>query len=77
MHNEFTYILEAPTDDDPWYIAYCAEVPEANGQGKTEDEAIASLQSCIQLILQHRREQGLRGVPETARRGVVTIDEAA
>ena len=28
MHNEFTAIIEK---DEEWYIAYCAEIPGANG----------------------------------------------
>jgi len=32
MRNEFTAIVE---QDGPWYIAYCAEVPGANGQGSS------------------------------------------
>jgi len=32
MRNEFTAIVE---QDGPWFIAYCAEVPGANGQGRT------------------------------------------
>jgi len=32
MHNEFTAIIER---DDDWFIAYCPEMPGANGQGKT------------------------------------------
>jgi len=35
MHNEFTAIIEK---DEGWYIAYCPEIPGANGQGKTLDE---------------------------------------
>jgi hypothetical protein len=35
MRNEFTAIVE---QDGPWYVAYCAEVPGANGQGKTPDK---------------------------------------
>jgi len=31
MHNEFTAIIEK---DEGWYIAYCPEIPGANGQGK-------------------------------------------
>jgi predicted RNase H-like HicB family nuclease len=73
MRNEFTYVVEPPTDEDRWFIAYCPELPEANGQGETEDEAIASLRGAIELILDYRREQGLRGVPTTAHRGTVTI----
>lgn len=34
MHNEFPAIIEK---DGDWYIAYCLEVPGANGQGKTRE----------------------------------------
>jgi predicted RNase H-like HicB family nuclease len=57
MHNEFTAIVE---QDGPWYIAYCAEVPGANGQGKSREECLASLREGIVLILEHRREESLR-----------------
>jgi len=57
MHNEFTAIFER---DDPWVIAYCPEIPGANGQGKTKDEARASLAEAIALILEDRREEALR-----------------
>jgi hypothetical protein len=30
MHNEFTAIIER---DGKWFIAYCPEVPGANGRG--------------------------------------------
>ena len=36
MKNEFTAIIE---QDGEWYIAHCPEIPGANGQGKTKDEA--------------------------------------
>jgi predicted RNase H-like HicB family nuclease len=42
MRNEFTAIIEW---DGEWYIAYCPEIPGANGQGKTKDEARESLAS--------------------------------
>ena len=51
MHNEFTAIIET---DGQWYIAYCPEIPGANGHGKTKDEARASLAQAISLILQDR-----------------------
>jgi predicted RNase H-like HicB family nuclease len=70
MHNEFTAIVER---DDEWFIAYCLEVPGANGQGKTRDEALDSLRDAITLILEDRRSDGLKGVPENADRTVVTI----
>ena len=73
MHHQFTYIIEPPEDDDPWYLAFCPEVPEANGQGETEEAAIESLKGAIELVLEHRREEGTRGLPASARRGIVEI----
>lgn len=73
MQHPFTYVVEPPEEGDPWYIAFCPEMPEANGQGKTEIEAIESLKGAIALVLEHRREEGLRGVPESAKRGVVEL----
>jgi predicted RNase H-like HicB family nuclease len=59
MHNEFTAIIERADD---WFIAYSPEIPGANGQGRTSDEARASLAEAIALILEDRREDALRGV---------------
>ena len=53
MRNEFTAIIER---DGAWYIAYCPEVPGANGQGVTKHEAQDSLAEAIALILADRRE---------------------
>ena len=55
-------------------MPYCPEVPGANGQGETRDEALESLSEAIALILDDRREDGLRGVPEDADRTVVTVE---
>ena len=71
MRNEFTAIIER---DGNWFIAYCPEVPGANGQGRTRDEARASLAGAISLILQDRREDALRGVPPDAERGTVIVE---
>ena len=70
MNNEFTAIIEK---DDDWYIAYCPEIPGANGQGRTIDECRASLASAIELILDDRREDALRGIPKDAIRESVTV----
>ena len=70
MRNEFTAIIER---DGAWYIAYCPEIPGANGQGKTKDEAQNSLAEAIALILADRREDGLRGVPPEALREKVVV----
>jgi len=71
MPNEFTAIIE---QDGPWFIAYSPEIPGANGQGKTKEEARESLADAIKLILEDRREDGLRGVPADAIREEVTIE---
>ena len=70
MHNEFTAIVEK---DEDWYIAYCPEVPGANGQGRTKEECIASLSKAIELILQDRREDALRGLPPDALHETVSV----
>ena len=58
MRNEFTAIIER---DENWYIAYCLEIPGANGQGKTKAEAKSNLVEAISLILEDRRDEGLPG----------------
>ena len=60
MHNEFTAIIEK---DEDWYIAYCAEIPGANGQGKSKEECLKNLAAAIELILEDRRNDTLRGIP--------------
>ena len=70
MRNEFTALIER---DGRWYIAYCPEIPGANGQGKTKAAALKSLSGAIALILEDRRKDGLRGVPASARREKVVI----
>jgi len=70
MRNEFTALVER---DGPWHIAYCPEIPGANGQGKTMAAALKSLSGAIALILADRRKDGLRGVPATARREKVVV----
>jgi predicted RNase H-like HicB family nuclease len=71
MRNEFTAVLER---EGEWYIAYCPEIPGANGQGRTKEEARASLAEAIALILEDRREDGLRGVPPEAERDTVIVE---
>jgi predicted RNase H-like HicB family nuclease len=71
MRNEFTAIIEK---DETWYVAFCPEVPGANGQGQSKQEAINSLRDAIVLILEDRREDGLRGLPAEAEREVVVIE---
>ena len=54
MDDESTVRIER---DGEWFIAYCPEIPGANGQGRTDAEARKSLADAITLILLDRREQ--------------------
>jgi predicted RNase H-like HicB family nuclease len=70
MRNEFTAIVE---QDGPWYVAYCAEVPGANGQGASREECLNNLREAITLILEHRREESLRSLPPEAKQELVIV----
>jgi len=70
MRNEFTAIVE---QDGPYFIAYCAEVPGANGQGRTREACLANLREAIELILEHRREDTLRSMPADAKQEPIVV----
>jgi len=53
MHNEFSASIEK---DGEWFIAYCPEIPGANGQGKTKEDCLQNLSEAIKLILEDRRQ---------------------
>jgi len=59
VHNELTAIIER---DEEWFVAYSPEIPGANGQGRTAEEARANLGEAIALILEDRRDDALRGM---------------
>jgi len=71
MRNEFTAVVER---DGDWFIAYCPEIPGANGQGRTKEDCLRSLSEAIALVLEDRRKDGLRGVPPGAIREIVTVE---
>jgi len=71
VRHEFTAVFER---DGDWFIAYCPEIPGANGQGQTKEEARRSLAEAIALILEDRREDALRGVPADAECETVTLE---
>ena len=70
MKNGFTAIIEK---DEDWYIAYCPEIPGANGQGDTIEECKKNLSEAISLILEDRREDALRGIPPDATRETISL----
>lgn len=71
MKGEFTAIIESAPEGGYWAI--CPEVPGANGQGETIEEAKASLREAIELIFQDRREDVERGLPADAIKSIVAI----
>lgn len=71
MKSEFTAIIEAAPEGGYWAI--CPEVPGANGQGETVDEAKESLKEAIELIFEERRADMLRGLPEDVIREKVFV----
>lgn len=71
MKAEFTAIIEIAEEGGYWAI--CPEVPGANGQGETVEEAKASLKEAIELLLEDRMEDILRGLPSEAIREKVMI----
>ncbi len=64
MKAEFTAVIEAVPEGGFW--AFCPEVPGANGQGESVAEAKDDLRAAIELILEDRRSDALRGVPSEA-----------
>ena len=71
MKGEFTAIIEAAPEGGYWAI--CPEIPGANGQGETIEEAKSSLRQAIELILEDRKADILRGLPEDAIQETVHI----
>ncbi|WP_025209354.1 type II toxin-antitoxin system HicB family antitoxin [Hippea sp. KM1] len=62
MKAEFTAIIDKAPEGGYWAI--CPEIPGANGQGETVEEAKENLKEAIELILKDRREDILRGLPD-------------
>jgi predicted RNase H-like HicB family nuclease len=63
MKAEFTAIIEPAPEGGYWAI--CIEIPGANGQGETVEEAKESLREAITLILEDRREEFFADCPRT------------
>ena len=71
MKAEFTAIIEPAPEGGYWAI--CPEIPGANGQGETIEEAKENLREAIELILNDRREDILRGLPDDVIKDKVLI----
>jgi len=62
--DELTAIIENALEGGYWAI--CPEVPGANGQGETVEEAKENLREVVALILEDRLEDIKRGLPDDA-----------
>jgi len=71
MKAEFTAIIEVAPEGGYWAI--CPEITGANGQGESVEEAKESLREAIELILEDRREDIFRGLPEDVIRDKVMV----
>lgn len=71
MKAEFTAIIEPSPEGGYWAI--CPEIPGANGQGETIEETKLSLKQAIELILEDRREDILRGLPKEVIQDTVMV----
>ena len=61
MKGEVTAIIEKAPEGGYWAI--CPEIPGANGQGETIEEAKASLKAAIELVIEDRLIDIRRGLP--------------
>lgn len=62
MKAEFTAIIESAPEAGYWAI--CPEIPGANGQGETLEETKDNLRLAIEMILEDRVADILRGIPK-------------
>ena len=60
MKAEFTAIIEAAPEGGYWAI--CREIPGANGQSETIEETKNNLKEAIELILEDRQGDIMRGL---------------
>ena len=71
MKGELTAIIEKAPEGGYWAI--CPEVPGANGQGASVEEAKESLKEAVALILEDRLEDVKRGLPDDVIQETIAI----
>ena len=71
MKGELTAIIEKAPEGGFWAI--CPEVPGANGQGETVEEAKQSLKEAVALLMEDRLEDIRRGLPDDAIQETIAI----
>jgi predicted RNase H-like HicB family nuclease len=71
MNGELIAIIEKAPEGGYWAI--CPEVPGANGQGETIEEAKENLRQAVALILEDRIDDIKRGLPDDAIQETIAI----
>lgn len=71
MKGEVTAIIEKAPEGGYWAI--CPEIPGANGQGETIEEAKSSLKAAIELIIEDRLHDIRRGLPADAIQDTIAL----
>jgi predicted RNase H-like HicB family nuclease len=59
MEGKLTAVFER---DGRWWIGYVEELPGANTQGETLEEARENLVEAVQLVIEANREMTRRGI---------------
>jgi len=70
MQYKFTAIFEK---GEEYYIGYCLEIPEANGQGKTIEKCRQNLIEAIKLVLEDRKDEITTSLPKDVIKEEITI----
>jgi len=71
MKGELTAIIEKAPEGGYWAI--CPEIPGANGQGETIEDAKENLKAAVILILEDRLEDVRRGLPEDTIQDTIAV----
>lgn len=71
MKAELTAIIEAAPEGGYW--AFCPEIPGANGQGETVEEARLSLREAVELLMEDRLEDMTRGLSPNVIRSTLLV----
>ena len=77
MSRQLTAVYEK---HDDWYVAYLEEIPCVNTQGKTKEEARASLEDALHEFLAANRElakNGIMGKPDIIEEPFALVERAA
>ncbi len=61
--------------DGDWWIGYVAEIPGANAQGRTIEEARENLREAVELIVETNRNLARQRAAETGGKGQVIQED--